>query len=83
MVKVISVKPLTDKNIHVEFSNGLTAEIDIKPYIRGGISDELNDDLLFNSVKLDNISGICWDNGFDFSSDILLEIAAGTLKQVA
>ena len=61
--------------IHVEFSNGLTANIDIKPFIRGGISDDLKDEEVFKSVKLDNLSGICWNNGFDFCSDVLLELA--------
>ena len=74
MIKIISVKALNNKLIHVEFSNGLTADIDIKPFIRGGISDDLKDDEVFKSVKMDNLSGICWDNGFDFSFDVLLEL---------
>ena len=83
MVKIISVKPLADKTIHLIFSDGLKANIDIKPFIRGGISDELKDDTIFNSVKLDNLSGICWDNGFDFCPDVLWELAMKGEKQVA
>ena len=83
MIKVKSVKYLTGKTIQVVFSDGLQANIDINPYIRGGISDDLKDENLFRSVKLDSLSGICWDNGFDFSVDILYELAKGDLKQVA
>ena len=75
MIKVTSVKALKDKLIGVVFSNGLTANIDIKPFIRGGISDDLKDEEVFKSVKLDNLSGICWDNGFDFCPDVLLKLA--------
>ncbi len=59
MIKVISVKALNDKLIHVVFSDGLTADIDIKPFISGGISDDLKHEEVFKSVKLDDLSGIC------------------------
>ena len=79
MIKVTGVKALNNKLIRVEFSDGLTADIDIKPFIRGGISDDLKDEEVFKSVKLDNLSGICWSNGFDFCSDVLLELANNDL----
>jgi len=83
MIKLASVTPIKDKIIKVVFSDGRESNIDIKPFIRGGISDDLEDDNIFNSVKLDNLSGICWENGFDFSLDIILELANIDAKQVA
>jgi hypothetical protein len=83
MIKIISVKPIDNKQIELVFSNGNKSKIDIKPFIRGGISNELKVDKIFNSVKLDNFSGICWENGFDFSLDIILELANIDIKQVA
>jgi hypothetical protein len=83
MVKVIKVLPLPGKTISVEFSNGLSAERDIKPFIRGGISDDLKNEEVFKTVALDNLSGICWSNGFDFCADVLFELSNEKAQKLA
>jgi hypothetical protein len=83
MIKVTNVKPLEDYKILVAFSDGLTADIDIKPFIKGGISDKLKDKEFFKTVKLDELSGIAWDGGFDFCPNVLRDLATGKRKDVA
>ena len=75
METITFVKPLKDKKIEVFFNDGIRAEIDIRPFIKSnGISQPLNDETLFNTVKVDEAGGITWDNGFDFCPVFLREI---------
>ena len=75
METITFVKPLKDKKIEVFFNDGIRAEIDIRPFIKSnGISQPLNDETLFNTVKVDETGGITWDNGFDFCPVFLREI---------
>ncbi len=67
METIVSVKPLKDKKIDVVFSDGIRAKIDISPFIKSkGLSQKLNDEAFFRTVKIDETGGITWDNGFDF-----------------
>lgn len=83
MLKVTKVIPRKELKIHVTFSDGVSGEIDIKPFIKGGISDELKDKEFFKTVKLDQFSGITWDNGFDFCPKVLMQLVQDDLKKIA
>ena len=74
METVIEVKPLENYNIWVRFSDNYIATVNIKPYIKTGISVELLDSNYFNQVKIDEFGGIYWENGFDFCPNYLREI---------
>jgi len=71
---IIEVKPLENYNIWVRFSDNYIATVNIKPYIKTGISVELLDSNYFNQVKIDEFGGISWENGFDFCPNYLREI---------
>ena len=76
MEAITCVKPLENKKIEVFFNDGVRAEIDICPFIKtNGISQPLNDETLFNTVKIDEAGGIVWSNGFDFCPVFLRQIA--------
>jgi len=76
METITYVKPLKTKKIEVLFNDGVRAEIDIRPYIKtNGLSQPLNDEILFNTVKVDEAGGIVWSNGFDFCPVYLRQIA--------
>ena len=71
MEKVISVKPLENYLLEIEFADGLRKVIDIQPFIGKGISTALKDGEYFRQVKLEDGGGIAWDNGYDFCPNFL------------
>jgi len=76
METVSFVKPLKNKKIEVIFNDGARAKIDIRPFINSeGISQTLNDETLFQTVRIDEAGGIVWNNGFDFCPVFLRQIA--------
>jgi len=75
METVTYVKPLKNYKLEVVFSDNVRAEIDIKPFIKPqGISQSLQNETVFNTVKIDEAGGITWSNGFDFCPVFLRQI---------
>jgi len=74
MQTVIKVKPLNNHLLWVLFADNFDATIDIKPFIKSGISAKLSDLNYFRQVKIDEFGGITWENGFDFCPNYLREI---------
>lgn len=70
MKKVISVKPLEGKKLAVVFSDGLSGEFDVNPYIRGEFFKRLEDDSYFKQVRL-FFSGVGWPEGQDLGPDTI------------
>ena len=76
METVTYVKPLKNHKIEVRFNDGIHAEINIRPFIRPqGMSQPLEDEAIFKTVKIDEAGGIIWSNGFDFCPVFLRQIA--------
>jgi Protein of unknown function (DUF2442) len=73
LVRAKSIKPLHDFLVKVIFSNGETREIDLEPYLRGKIFEEIRlDHKLFQSMKIDSRMGaIVWENGADIDPDVI------------
>ena len=71
MDRVISVKPLENYLLEVEFADGFRKVIDIKPFIGKGISSDLKDEAHFRQVGLEDGGGIAWPNGYDFCPNFL------------
>lgn len=70
MEKVISVKPLDNFMLELEFDSNEVGFFDVKPYLNRGIFSELKDENYFKNVRL-NLGSICWKNGQDFSPETL------------
>ncbi|MCX5807034.1 MAG: DUF2442 domain-containing protein [Proteobacteria bacterium] len=68
MVKIISVEPLVDYKLKIEFSNGKKGVFDVSPYIDKGVFNELKEQSYFCSVR-PAFGGIMWPHEQDFSAD--------------
>jgi hypothetical protein len=73
MERIVQVKPLDNFKVWVKFADGFSADVDVKPFIKGGISDALKVEEFFRDVKVDDFNGISWKNGFDFCPNFLRE----------
>ncbi|MBQ7535016.1 MAG: DUF2442 domain-containing protein [Stomatobaculum sp.] len=67
---VISVFPLSDYHLQLEFDNGEKKIFDVKPYISGSWYGELKDPDLFNTVFANGYT-VEWKNGQDLCPDEL------------
>ena len=68
--KAIDVKPLTDYQIELKFDNGEVKILDVKPYFKFKIFNELKENNKFRTVKISGLS-VEWDNGADICPDEL------------
>ncbi len=70
-VRVRKVEPLTGFLVHVTFDNNTRRDIDLEPYLHGGIFEPIrqNPDVFRAMV----IAGgtIAWENGADIDPDVL------------
>jgi hypothetical protein len=83
MDKVISVKPLENYLLDIEFSDGFRKVIDIQPFIEKGISAALKDEAYFRHVDLEDGGGIAWPNGYDFCPNFLRDDVPAVNLQTA
>ena len=68
--KAIDVKPLKDYQIELKFDNGEVKILDVKPYFKFKIFNELKENNKFGTVKISGLS-VEWDNGADICPDEL------------
>ena len=71
MDKVVSVKPLENYLLEIEFEDGIRKIINTRPFIGEGISAALKDESYFRQVSLEDGGGITWPNGYDFCPNFL------------
>jgi len=76
MENIIAVKPMDNYHIWIMFADRFEAKINIRPFITNGISKKLLEENYFKQVKIDDLGGITWDNGFDFCPNYLREITS-------
>ena len=70
MIKVVSVDPIEDYKLRIEFSNGRKGIFDVSPYIETGIFVELKDKAYFRSVR-PAFGGVMWPHEQDFSAETI------------
>jgi len=70
MIKVISVDPIEDYKLRIEFSDGRKGIFDVSPYIDKGVFIELKDKTYFRSVRA-AFGGIMWPHEQDFSAETI------------
>ena len=71
MERVVSVRPLDNYMLEIEFQDGFRKVIDIRPFVGEGVSAPLKDGAYFRKVTLEDGGGIAWSNGFDFCPNFL------------
>ena len=74
MKNIIEAKPLDNNILHIIFEGGDTFNVDMKPFIKSGVSSALKDQQFFGLVKVED-GYITWPNGFDFCPEFLYEYA--------
>ena len=74
-VRISAVEPLEGHHVRLEFTDGTQKEVDLGPFLRGPVFEEISRDLgVFRSVHVDERAGtIVWDNGADIDPDVLYE----------
>ena len=76
MTKILSVMPLADYKLKIEYSTGEIKIFDVAPYIVGSWFGQLKDVEYFNSVHIINGGrGIEWADGQDIAPHELYEMA--------
>lgn len=70
--KAINVKVLNNYNIEITFDNGEIRILDVTPYFKFKIFQELKEEKKFERVKVAGLS-IEWENGADICPDELYE----------
>lgn len=70
--RAIDVKILNEYNIEITFDNGEKRVLDITPYFKFKIFQELKEKDNFKKVKVSGLS-IEWENGADICPDELYE----------
>ena len=70
--KAINVKVLDNYNIEIIFDNGEIRILDITPYFKFKVFQELKEEKKFEKVKIAGLS-IEWENGADICPDELYE----------
>lgn len=82
--RVIAVQANPDYMLTLAFANGEIRTFDVKPYLNVGIFQELQDQRVFNSVRL-FLGSIQWKNGQDLCPDTLYldSVPVSALQQVA
>ena len=71
MDRVVFVEPQSDFSVRIRFADGLTKQIDLRPFIGEGISAALSNWEYFQQVAIDEGGGIYWPNGYDFCPEFL------------
>ena len=72
LAKAVSVKPLDDYQLQLEFDNGEVRIFDVKPLIRGSWMGELADKAYFKAVRIGGLS-VEWPHEQDICPDQLYE----------
>jgi len=78
--RILSVKPLPDYKLRLDYESGETKIFDVTPYIRGNWFNELSDRAYFNAVRIiDGGDGIEWPHGQDLAPHELYELSIPVL----
>lgn len=76
--RVVTVVPHGAFLVHLGFTDGLQATVDLAPWVagEGGVFAPLQNADFFAQVSVDREAGtICWPNGADLDPDVLYEVA--------
>jgi hypothetical protein len=77
MATVTSVEPLGDYRLRIDFSDGVTREVDLKGELSGPLFEPLRDQEQFRRVSVDAEAGtIVWPNGANLAPEVLHDYEA-------
>jgi hypothetical protein len=73
MRRVVSVRPLEDYRLSVEFDDGIQGEESLRERLFGPVFEPLREAALFQQVFVDDFGAIAWPNGADLAPDALYD----------
>lgn len=73
MLRIVDVDYIKDYMLRLKFSDGVTKDVDLEPYLTGEVFGELLDRAKFIQYGLTPIT-IEWANGADLAPEFLYEI---------
>jgi hypothetical protein len=72
--RIVSVKVVSEGTLSLDFDDGVTRIVDLKPIMFGSMFEALKDQCYFEKVCLDEEVGtVVWPNGADFDPDTLYD----------
>lgn len=74
MLRTTKVEPRAGYRLYVEFSDGVSGEVDLAGRLFGSVFAPLKDASLFCQVRIDEFGAPCWPNGADLAPDALHQI---------
>lgn len=75
MLRIVDVDYIKDYMLRLKFSDGVTKDVDLKPYLTGEVFGELLDKAMFVQYGLTPVT-IEWANGADIAPEFLYEIGS-------
>lgn len=73
MLRIVDVDYIKDYTLRLKFSDGVTKDVDLKPYLKGEVFGELLDKAMFVQYGLTPVT-IEWANGADLAPEFLYEV---------
>ena len=74
---VLTARVVGEYALELEFSDGVTKAVDLKPLLTGRMFEPINDPEYFARVSVDPIAGtVVWPNGADIAPEALYELQA-------
>ena len=72
MPDIVAVRPQNDLKLWIEFENGESGILDVRPHIKGPVFLPLLDEKFFAKVRVDEETGtIVWPIAADLCSDVI------------
>lgn len=83
--KAVSVEPRDERRVRVVFSDGLTADVDLRPLLVGPVFARIRDDAeAFAQVRVAELGGCLeWPDGPDVDPEVLYELATANPASAA
>lgn len=79
MATLLKLEAREPYRLFLEFSDGLSGEVDLSSRLFGPVFEPLRDPAFFARVSIDEFGAPCWPNGADLAPDGLYE----TLRAVS
>jgi hypothetical protein len=74
MIRIVEARYISGYVIWLQFSDGLTGEVDLKAELGGEVFEPLRDQTVFRSFVLHpELHTIVWPNGADLAPEFLYE----------
>lgn len=73
MQRVISVRPLDNYRLQVQFDDDTLGEVSLEARLFGPMFEPLRDEAIFRQVFVDEFGAVCWPNGADLAPDVMYE----------